>query len=327
MKHFFNYFKNNKFCIKKVILSIFCTMLCVLVVSCTAHQPDYKQFITNMYEQDLYIDYDFLEKHCSQTLLQKLSKEYDYDDQGYAVWKFRSSAQDGINDKKSIVSIVEEGDGWYRYTALDMGLTFVNRIKLSCSRDTIKIEDLTSANRLIAPRAADVDVDNMQDCIIAAAFTTDDFKWMGGNLTLTAFSRDVYDNVDLLRVGDTLLYGSKPIVIENIEYLPDGGYQINEGLENGGCCLGLIEDNTYVGREWDDHATYTKLGKAQLPLSEDFVIIDCGMDPFDPIDTIITGQKLYLENLKMSRREFWSLNTSVTIKNGMITEICRKWIP
>ena len=60
---------------------------------------------------------------------------------------------------------------------------------------------------------------------------------------------------------------------------------------------------------------------------DDFVIIDCGIDPNDPIDTIRTGQKLYIENLKDSKKDFFQLNTRVTIENGIITEINRHWIP
>lgn len=106
-----------------------------------------------------------------------------------------------------------------------------------------------------------------------------------------------------------------------------GGMDINGGLDEGGCCLAGYEGGTYVARNWDDHATYTELGKAEIPLADDFVIIDCGEFPDEPSDTIRTGQKLYIENLNDGRKDFFQLNTRVTIENGKVTEINRKWIP
>ncbi len=58
-------------------------------------RPDDSEFIREMYEKIQYENYSFLEKHCSKSLLAKLSEQYDYDGEGYAVWKFRSGVQDG----------------------------------------------------------------------------------------------------------------------------------------------------------------------------------------------------------------------------------------
>ncbi len=145
---------------------------------------------------------------------------------------------------------------------------------------------------------------------------------------MTVYNKDLYDAVEIsqMQVGDTLIYNGETMVIETIEEV-HGGLAINGDIDNGGCCLVGYEGGTYVASNWDDHATYTELGKAEIALADDFVIIDCGEFPTDPADTIRTGQKLYLENLKDSRRVFFSLNTLVTIENGMITEINRKWIP
>lgn len=180
----------------------------------------------------------------------------------------------------------------------------------------------------IGPMASGMDVDDLRDATVPAAFTADDFRWMGGNLRMTVYSKDLYDAAEVsgMQVGDTLIYAGEPMVIETIEEV-NGGLAINGDIDNGGCYLASREGGAYVARNWDDHATYTKLGKAELALAEDFVIIDCGEFPDTPADTITTGQKQYLESLRDSRREFFPLNTIVTIKNGMITEISRRWIP
>ena len=47
-------------------------------------------------------------------MLNKLASDYDYDGFGYAIWDFRSGAQDGDGPTK-ILSITPLGDMWYRY--------------------------------------------------------------------------------------------------------------------------------------------------------------------------------------------------------------------
>ena len=62
-------------------------------------------------------------KYCTKTLAQELSKAYDNefsDGGGYAVWKFRSGAQDG-EDIHEIEKIEPIGDGKYLVHYIDMG--------------------------------------------------------------------------------------------------------------------------------------------------------------------------------------------------------------
>ena len=62
-------------------------------------------------------------KYCTKTLAQELSKAYDdefSDGSGYAVWKFRSGAQDG-EDIHEIEKIEPIGDGKYLVHYNDMG--------------------------------------------------------------------------------------------------------------------------------------------------------------------------------------------------------------
>lgn len=308
-------------------IALLSIVMFALATACT-QSPDDMGFIRDMYEKVLYEDYGFLEKHCTEGLLTKLSEAYDYEGDGYAVWEFRSGAQDGPSDEHSVISIEDQGNGWYRYVAMDMGLTFTKRIRLSHEGGRTMIEDIADDHKLIAPLPSGLDIEDLEYCTVPAAFTSDDFRWMGGNLRMTVYSKDLYDAVEISRMqlGDTLVYTGEPMVIESIEEL-HGGIAINGDIDNGGCCLAGYEGGTYVARNWDDHATYTKLGTAEVALADDFVIIDCGEFPTDPADTIRTGQKLYLESLKDSRREFFSLNTLVTIEKGMVTEINRRWIP
>ena len=114
----------------------------------TTKSDEIKSFITQMYNNKRYEDYDFLRKHCSSGLLKKLQDAYTYDTDGiaYATWLFRSSQQDSkpeADDKTIMLEIKADGD-WFIYTALDMGWEFTNRIKVTNKRGKIIIEDICS---------------------------------------------------------------------------------------------------------------------------------------------------------------------------------------
>lgn len=112
----------------------------------TTKSDEIKSFITQMYNNKLYEDYDFLRKHCSTELLEKLQDAYTYDTDGiaYATWLFRSSQQDskpGADDKTIMLEVKADGD-WFVYTALDMGWKFTNKIKITNKGGKIIIEDV-----------------------------------------------------------------------------------------------------------------------------------------------------------------------------------------
>ena len=112
----------------------------------TPKSDEIKSFITQMYNNKLYEDYDFLQKHCSAELLKKLQDAYPYDTDGiaYATWLVRSSQQDSkpeADDKTIMLEIKADGD-WFVYTALDMGWEFTNRIKITNKGDKTIIEDI-----------------------------------------------------------------------------------------------------------------------------------------------------------------------------------------
>ena len=112
----------------------------------TTSEDTIKSFLTKMYNDKLYEDYDFLQKHCSSELLKKLQDAYSYDSDKpvYATWLFRSGQQDskpGSDYKTMILDVTADGD-WYTYKALDMGWEFTNRIKLTSKDSKIIIEDI-----------------------------------------------------------------------------------------------------------------------------------------------------------------------------------------
>ena len=72
----------------------------------------------------------FYTKFCTEKLQKKLKEAYEYDgEEGYATWKFRSDAQDGPSDEYKLTKFTPEGNGWYKYEFIDMGIPGSHRIK------------------------------------------------------------------------------------------------------------------------------------------------------------------------------------------------------
>ena len=105
-----------------------------------------QEFITNMYENQLYSQSDFLEAHCSKELLKHLKDEYEYDGEGYAFWLFRTGSQDGkpgaegVKDK--VLSITKDSEGWYHYTFTDGGWHGENKLKVHVENGKVVMDAL-----------------------------------------------------------------------------------------------------------------------------------------------------------------------------------------
>ena len=126
---------------------LFIVMLCNASAQDKALNDNIRFFITKMYEDKLYQNYDFLQKHCSSELLKKLQKAYPYDVDGvaYATWLFRSEQQDskpGTNGKSCMLEVKADKDNWYIYRAIDMGWEFTKRIKVSTKDGKIVISNI-----------------------------------------------------------------------------------------------------------------------------------------------------------------------------------------
>lgn len=185
-----------------------------------------------------------------------------------------------------------------------------------------------SSNKCVKPLPASVNIAAIKDATVPADFTVDDFKWMGSNLSMTVYEEDIYDAPEVcsLAKGDTLIWNGDTIIVNEVEQR-GATKVINKGIEEGGAELAPNGGGTFRGTLFDDHSTYTKLGKVTLPLSDNFTITDCGEFPTTPSKTISADQKQYLEGLKDYKRTFTCLNTRVLVENGVVTNITRHWIP
>ena len=109
-----------------------------------------RDFITNMYEKELYYNYDFLEAHCTKKMLKFLKDEYEYNGDSYAGYLFRTSAQDykpGAEDvKNKVLSINKDSEGWYHYMFTDGGWRGENKIKVCVENGEVKVDELERVN-------------------------------------------------------------------------------------------------------------------------------------------------------------------------------------
>lgn len=109
-------------------------------------------FITNMYEKELYYNYDFLEAHCTKKMLKYLKDEFEceYGGDGYAGYLFRTGAQDdkpGAEDvKNKVLSINKDSEGWYHYMFTDGGWRGENKIKVCVENGEVKVDELERVN-------------------------------------------------------------------------------------------------------------------------------------------------------------------------------------
>lgn len=86
-----------------------------------------------------------IDDFCTAKMQQKARDAYEYDYEGpeapYAVWIFRSGAQDGLGDSR-LVNVESSGDGTFIANILDMGHEAKLKMNLVKENGEIKIDDV-----------------------------------------------------------------------------------------------------------------------------------------------------------------------------------------
>ena len=180
--------------------------------------------------------------------------------------------------------------------------------------------------KIIKPMSTgNFDPKNPIDMNTAVSFTAANVHKEGDKITLdvTIYEEELFDAVEVtqLKAGDTITAGGKEVKVTKVEELKTGGYAINGGYEQGGVTLFPGDGGTYYQVKENDAKTYVKVGTATLPLSDKFELVDNA----ENANKKLTAQDM--TTLKEDSIGFNENNTTVTVENGVITNITRAYMP
>ena len=106
-------------------------------------QEFYQKYVFGREEMTREVAY----KYCTKSLAKKLADDYDYDGEGYAVWDFRSAAQDGDSDVQEVNDIEELTENMYKVTYNDMGHKGVCIITVVSEGDDILFNEIENKHQ------------------------------------------------------------------------------------------------------------------------------------------------------------------------------------
>ena len=222
------------------------------------------------------------------------------------------------------------------------------------SNDSVKVS--ADGHFTVVPKKPSYSLNSLKNVVVPASFELSDFDWDKRTLTMTVYYEDLYDGkgVDKMRVGDTIIFDDRTIIVEKIEWR-DSLMIINDGPTGRDCYsseevkkeqqridsikrangghyeYGALLEKKYNGeyRSVDDPSPFSvfhKMGKVTLPLSKDFVFFNYrDVDEIDHYDTIHVNHQQYMESREFI--DFSCCGTLVKIENGVITSITRSYVP
>ena len=157
------------------------------------------------------------------------------------------------------------------------------------------------------------------------SFAAADVKKDGDKITLTmkVYEQELFDAVEVsqLKAGDTLTAGGQTVKVTEVKERKAGGVTINGGYEKGGITLFPGDGGTYYQVKENDAKTYQEVGTATLPLGDQFELVDNA----ENANKKLTAQDM--TTLKEDSIGFNENNTTVTVENGVITNITRAYMP
>lgn len=196
----------------------------------------------------------------------------------------------------------------------------------SQSTQTAQSAEPAAEAKIIKPMSTgNFDPKNPIDMNTAVSFTAANVHKDRDKITLdvTIYEEELFDAVEVtqLKAGDTITAGGKEVKVTKVEELKTGGYAINGGYEQGGVTLFPGDGGTYYQVKENDAKTYVKVGTATLPLSDKFELVDNA----ENANKKLTAQDM--TTLKEDSIGFNENNTTVTVENGVITNITRAYMP
>ncbi len=186
-----------------------------------------------------------------------------------------------------------------------------------------------AGEKVVSPLPETLDINNLTDCTVSVslekgnAYVDDTGKMQ---MKVTVYSYALYDMVDIenLNVGDTILRRGEEVKITEVNRLETGLIHINGGEEKGGFSLNHNENTVFYESGMNDIKAFYPLGEVILPVSQDFVYAD--ESDLDAEAKVYYAGDFLTEDAGIVYH-FTPNNTSITIVNGEITKMVRRYMP
>lgn len=181
---------------------------------------------------------------------------------------------------------------------------------------------------VIYPLPETVDINNLDNCTVPISFEKGDvYVDDGGKMVMdvTVYSYELYDMVDIasLNEDDIIVRKNEQVTITQLEHLESGLVRINGGEENGGFDLISNDGTVYYETGMSDVKSYYILGKATLPVADEFEYVD-ESDLDNGAKQYFAGDFLTESGIEYN---FIPHNTSIVIQNGTVIKMNKFYMP
>lgn len=190
----------------------------------------------------------------------------------------------------------------------------------------------TIQHNVIKPLKMNLDVDNIEDAILNAAYSLTDIDIEKKEITLTLYEQDIYDAIELhtMQVGDSIIVADEVYPVDKItsenEFI-----DINDGYTESefGMTFMPNDGGTYRTLLLDDYATYSYITTKTFSLSDEFTLTDYTYGDYgnEGTKTDLNNWDEFTKTLEDWDTEFYYTNTTVRIVNNEVVEINRHWVP
>ena len=178
----------------------------------------------------------------------------------------------------------------------------------------------------------EIDLDDLTDCELQISAEAEDVT--SDSIYAKVYETLVYDGAEIrgLRTGDKI-EGRETVEIEKIKKKDEDEILINGGFTKDGITLWENEDGTYTPIEDDDADGAVMIGEAQLTLADQVEVSVWQYDDNGGISDEMLTQTVDAEDVYdalFGNDNVSSLsryNTTVTLENGVVTEIIVQYTP
>ena len=197
--------------------------------------------------------------------------------------------------------------------------------------NTVSFEnELNPSQKVVAPVASAIDVNNLPDGIYPVSFNRGDVLGGASGVFMNAvrvFTQDWYDPVDVsaLKEGDTIIVEGEEVPVLSLEQT-EYGLLVNEDQDARAFYLAAGEDaNGYTVRGLNDLSTYTELGTTALTVDPAATFTDASDIESEPVTVGCEG---IVEAMQATGIDYFvPQNTTVRVEGGKVVEINRVYVP